>query len=44
MLSPVTLAERTLREHEATERRASQRRMVALSLLRCGDERDSRMS
>jgi hypothetical protein len=42
MLSAVTLAERTLRDCEATERRTSQRRLVALSLLRCADERNSR--
>jgi hypothetical protein len=39
MLSSVTIAERTLRERETTDRPTSQRRLVALSLLRCGDER-----
>jgi hypothetical protein len=35
VVSPVTIAERSLRD--ADERRASQRRLVALSLLRCPD-------
>jgi hypothetical protein len=35
MLAPVTIAERTLRD--AQETAASQRRLVALSLLRCPD-------
>ena len=39
MLAPVTIAERTLRESAATDRPTSQRRLVALSLLRCGTER-----
>jgi len=39
MLSPVTIAERTLRMSEATDRPTSQRRLVALSLLRCGGDR-----
>ena len=39
MLAPVTIAERTLRESAATDRPTSQRRLVALSLLRCGAER-----
>ena len=34
VLSPVTIAERSLRD---TEQRPSQRRLVALSLLRCPD-------
>jgi hypothetical protein len=42
MLSPVTIAERTLRDCKATERRMSQRHLVALSLLRCADEHPSR--
>jgi hypothetical protein len=37
MVSPVTLAERTLREAERVDRPASQRQLVALSLLRCPD-------
>jgi hypothetical protein len=37
MISPVTIAERTLLKSEATDRATSQRRLVALSLLRCGD-------
>lgn len=39
MLAPVTIAERTLRESAATDNATSQRRLVALSLLRCGSER-----
>jgi hypothetical protein len=34
VLSPVTIAERSLRD---TEQMSSQRRLVALSLLRCPD-------
>jgi hypothetical protein len=37
MVSPVTIAERTLRDADAAERGASQRNLVALSLLRCPD-------
>jgi hypothetical protein len=37
MLAPVTIAERTLRDRETTERATSQRDLVALSLLRCPD-------
>ncbi len=39
MLAPVTIAELALRESAATEGPVSQRRLVALSLLRCGSER-----
>jgi hypothetical protein len=38
VLSAVALAERTLRESAASDRSTSQRRLVALSLLRCGSE------
>jgi len=39
MLTPVTIAERTLRKCEDTDSPTSQRRLVALSLLRCGGAR-----
>lgn len=42
VLASVTIAERTLRDAEPSERRSSQRELVALSLLRCPDDRPSR--
>jgi hypothetical protein len=42
MLASVTIAERTLRDAKPSERRPSQRELVALSLLRCPDDRSSR--
>jgi hypothetical protein len=41
MVAPVTLAERTLRDAERVDRPASQRQLVAWSLLRCPDARPS---
>jgi hypothetical protein len=37
VIASATLAERTLRDAPAPERRPSQRELVALSLLRCPD-------
>jgi hypothetical protein len=42
VMRSVTLAERTLRDAESSERGRSQRELVALSLLRCPNDRPSR--
>jgi hypothetical protein len=42
VLASVAIAERTLRESEPSERRRSQRELVAWSLLRCPDQRPFR--